>query len=338
MKYAKNIIMILLVTALMSSLLVACSTQSGDQNKVMETSAGNTSQNNTLPSPDHEKDNNKETASTTRSYTDYLGHQVEISPAPQRVIFVGETFGDLLALDVKAVGGGFIKDFVFEDQVKDLELIDFPINLEKTLELNPDLIITGNTDEKEYEQLIKIAPTIMFDTFAPLEDRLTLLGDLLGKQQQAKDWLAQYQAKNDAMWKKLYEDVIEPGETASVFTYYPGDRLFVMARTGLSQVLYGPSGFKPVDMIQEVLDANKGFEQISMEVLSKYAGDRIFILNATAEEAQKSTTELTKSRIWLDLPAVKKGHVYYIDITKASSDATSREWLLEELPRILNKK
>ncbi len=31
---------------------------------------------------------------------------------------------------------------------------------------------------------------------------------------------------------------LEAGETASVFTYYPGERLFVMARTGLSQVLY----------------------------------------------------------------------------------------------------
>ncbi|MGM1046395.1 MAG: ABC transporter substrate-binding protein [Bacillota bacterium] len=332
MKYTKAIYTFLLLATLIGSLLVGCSTSSEEPNNEMPTSAENT-----VPASDQEANNTKEMESSTQKYTDYLGHQVDIPTSPQRVIFAGETFGDLLALDVTAVGGSYIKDHVFEDQVKDTEEIGFPISLEKTLELNPDLIITANTDESEYEQLSKIAPTLMFDTFAPLEDRMTLLGDILGKQQQAKKWLTEYQAKNEAMWKQLQEEVIEPGETASVFTYYPGDRLFVMAGTGLPQFLYDPNGFKPVDMIQDIIDANKGFEHISLELLPKYAGDRIFILNAVGDEAQQSTANLMKSKIWLDLPAVKKGNVYFIDIIKASSDASTREWLLEELPRMLKK-
>ncbi|WP_068618469.1 ABC transporter substrate-binding protein [Paenibacillus tuaregi] len=134
---------------------------------------------------------------------------MEIPVSPQRVIFVGETFGDLLALKVDAVGGGFIKGFIFEEQLKHIEQMTYPINLEKTLELNPDIILTANTDEKEYSQLAKIAPTVTFNTFAPLEERITLLGDLLGRQQQAKDWLAQYKAKNDAMWEQLHKSVLK---------------------------------------------------------------------------------------------------------------------------------
>ncbi|MCE5173295.1 ABC transporter substrate-binding protein [Paenibacillus profundus] len=318
----------------MGTILLACSRDLDEPSNAVGTNDVNTTQNGASTAAGQA---GKETASSTRKFTDYKGHEVEISTSPQRVIFVGETFGDLVALDVNAVGGGFIKDYVFEEQVKNTEDIGFPINLEKALGLNPDLIITGNTDEKEYEQLVKIAPTVMFDTFAPLEERMPLLGDLLGKKQQAENWLTEYHTKAESMWKQLHEEEIEPGETASVFTYYPGDRLFVMARTGLSQVLYDPNGFQPAGMIQDVLDANKGFEQISAELLPEYAGDRIFILNAVDEEAQQSTEELIKSKIWLDLPAVKKGHVYTINIIKASSDASTREWLLEELPRMLKK-
>ena len=38
---------------------------------------------------------------------------------------------------------------------------------------------------------------------------------------------------------------MKEGETASVFTLYPGNRLFIMAGAGLPQFLYEEGGFKP---------------------------------------------------------------------------------------------
>lgn len=163
------------------------------------------------------------------------------------------------------------------------------------------------------------------------------IGDILGKKQEAEAWLAQYQAKEDAMWAQLKASGMKDGETASVFTYYPGDRLFVMATTGLSQVLYGEQGFKPTPAIQKVLDADMGFQEISLEVLREYAGDRIFLLTPVADEAKQSTGNLLKSAVWNSLPAVKNGYVYTQDIMKTSSDATTREWLLGEIPTMLGK-
>jgi iron complex transport system substrate-binding protein len=163
------------------------------------------------------------------------------------------------------------------------------------------------------------------------------LGTILGKTAEAETWLAQYKIKEAAMWTQLKAAELKDGETASVFTYYPGDRLYVMATTGLSQVLYEENGLKPTARIQEVLDANNGFEEISMELLQEYAGDRIFILNPVADEAQVSTEELLKNEIWKNLPAVKKGQVYFQDIEKTSADATTREWLLQEIPNLLSK-
>jgi|GEM_PF-5563463 len=62
-----------------------------------------------------------------------------------------------------------------------------------------------------YEQLSKIAPTIVFDTFAPLEERLPLLGDALGKKPQAEQWLAEYNKQEDQMWKELQAAGLKPG-------------------------------------------------------------------------------------------------------------------------------
>lgn len=280
-----------------------------------------------------------EDVSSTRPFTDYKGHEVNIPVSPKRIIFWGETYSDLLAIDVNVVGAGFswIKGFVFEDKVKNVEDLGLPINLEKVLELNPDIIITGSTDEKEYEQLSKIAPTLMFDTFEQLDKRMLLIGDIVGKKKEAEQWLAQYQEKTDEMWEKLKKAGVQPGETATVLTFYPGDRLFVMARTGLSQVLYQQGGFAPTGKIQELLDENSGFKEISTELLPEYAGERIFILTPVDEEARRSTEDMMKNKLWSNLPAVQKGHVYTIDILKSGSDALTREWLAEQIPNLLTK-
>lgn len=278
-------------------------------------------------------------ASAARAYTDYKGHRIEIPAEPRRVIFAGETTGDLLELDLPLVGifGEELEGRVYREKAEKIEDVGFPINLEKVTSLNPDLIMVANTDEEAYAQLSKIAPTLMFDTFAPLEDRMNELGDIFGIQERTDAWLADYEREAAAMWDKLYATVLKPGETASVFTYYPGDRLFAMARAGLPQLLYGKGGLKPTAPIQEILDANEGFRQISAESIGQFAGDLIFILDPVADEAKKSTDTLLSSPVWKALPAVRNGRVYRLYIQSADSDAATRKWLLQELPRMLGQ-
>ncbi|GAA3399797.1 ABC transporter substrate-binding protein [Paenibacillus hodogayensis] len=283
---------------------------------------------------------NKEAAAPkTRMFEDWKKRQVEIPADPKRIVFSGETYGDLLALGVNAVGTYLqpLKGTILESRVNQVADIGFPINLEKTLELKPDLIIIATSDEKTVDALNKIAPTVTFDTFATIEQRMTTLGQMLGKQQEAAKWLDAYKLKSDAMWKKLRDAGMKQDETASVFTYYPGNKLYVMAGAGLPQFLYQQNGFKPMDKTRELISQNKGFSLISQEVLQEYAGDRIFILTPATEEARKSTDDLMKTRIWNELPAVKNGHVYVIPIERSSSDATTREWMIDELPKLLAK-
>src|SRR4030095_2638998 len=96
-----------------------------------------------------------------------------------------------------------------------------------------------------------------------------------------------HSAKTAEMWKQLHENGIKEGETASVFTMYPGNRLFIMAGTGLPQFLYERGGFKPTPIIQDIINKEQGFVEISAELLPEYAADRIFILNPVDPEAQQ---------------------------------------------------
>lgn len=322
--------MLLAVIVMMGALLLACGNNTDRSDG--QPSANNDKEIAATTSPEPEK-----AEATTRLVTDWSGHEVEVPVNPQRVIYHGEVTGDVLALGVTPVG--VIKNeeggTVFEDKIAASEDVGFPINLEKALSLQPDLIIFSNSDAAQYEQLEKVAPTVTFNSFAPIEERMRTLGDLLGKKDEAEAWLAKHKAEVAAMWASLRESEIKDNETASVFTMYPGNRLFVMAGAGLPQFLYGENGFKPVDKVQELIDQQVGFVEISVEVMNEYAGDRIFVLNPVDPAAKQSTTELTESNSWKSLPAVKNGRVYHFDILKAGSDALSREYMLSELPKAL---
>ncbi|MHA7966273.1 ABC transporter substrate-binding protein [Paenibacillus sp. CAU 1782] len=283
-----------------------------------------------------------EPASTTRSMTDSQGNTAEIPVKAERVVFWGETVGDMLKLGIKPIGTtfSFVDEHIYEDEFKDVVDVGFPISLETLLELQPDLIITASMDANEYEQLSKIAPTLVFDTFAPIKERMLLLGDILGRSSEAEAWLASYDTLTASIKEELKKVGVTGDETISVLTYYPGDRLFAMARAGLSQVLIDDLDLAPTPHIQKMIDEDKGFEELSMEVLPALAGDLIFVLNpvSTMDDAVKSTEAMMKSNIWLNLPAVKAGKVYTLDIRHSSSDASTREWLLQKMPELITNK
>lgn len=336
MKRGRKTVAAIAMAAVMGMMLLGCA--NGNQNagpaeagtdKAAAADAVN-------PNQTESKDQGTEQASP-RTYMDYKGHTIDIPASMDNVIFAGETTGDLIELGIPMVGilGDHLEGRRYEKEASQIENVGFPINLEKVTSLNPDIIIIGSVDEKEYEQLSKIAPTIMFDTFASLDERMKELGIIFNKEKEVEEWLQAYHAKAAEMWEKLYATVLKPGETASVFTYYPGDRLFVMARAGLPQSLYGPGGMKPTAPVQEVLDANEGFRLISAESIGDFAGDRIFILDPVDDEAKRSTEAFLDSAVWKGLPAVKNGHVYRLYIQESDSDAFTRQWLLDKLPEML---
>ncbi|AIQ51003.1 helix-turn-helix domain-containing protein [Paenibacillus sp. FSL R7-0331] len=270
---------------------------------------------------------------------DWTGHTVSIPERPRRIVYHGETIGDLLALGVKPVGGDeeFARNSVYKHRLKRLANVGFPLNPQLTASLHPDLIIIANPDEKVYKRVAGIAPALTFDSFAPLEHRMRTLGSWLGKQREAEAWLAGFAARNAAMWQRLYgSGVLTPGETASALFFDHGNHLFAMGLSGLSSALYAPGGLVPTAEIQAALDAELGFAEVDPQRLPAYAGDRIFMLIPEREDSRAAMEALLQSPAWLSLPAVQQGHAYLLDNSKWNfSDALTRERLLTLLPKVL---
>ncbi|WP_343221927.1 helix-turn-helix domain-containing protein [Paenibacillus tritici] len=269
---------------------------------------------------------------------DWTGHSVDIPERPKRVVYHGETLGDVLALGVKPAGGdeACARGSVYSHRLKHLVNVGFPLDPQLARSIRPDLIILASPDEEVYRGVSGIAPALTFDSFAPLEQRLRILGEWLGKQREAEAWLEAYHVKNAAMWQRLYDGGLQAGETASALFYDHGNRLFAMGMTGLSAALYATGGLQPTAEIKDILDKGLGFREVDPARLHSYAGDRVFMLIPEREDSREAMELLLQSQLWSSLPAVQQGHAYMLDGAKWNSgDALTRERLLTLLPKLL---
>ncbi|GAS82626.1 AraC family transcriptional regulator [Paenibacillus amylolyticus] len=253
---------------------------------------------------------------------DWLGHDVHIPVNPERIMFYGDSAGDLLMLGIQILG----------DQTYDAVA---PVNVEAAVIMKPDLIIFDSNNEQQYEQLSRIAPTLAYNSHAMLDERMRSLGNWFGRQSQAEQWLTSYGERTEQMWAKIHT-AIEAGETASVFTYHRGARLFVMGNIGLAPLLYHPLGFRPVNKVKEALTAGRAYKEISAEAVRQYAGDHVFVMLPEDIVAREATEMLMKSPSWKNLSAVQNGRVYPVEESIWNvGDALTSDRLLTLLPELL---
>lgn len=275
---------------------------------------------------------------TTREYTDFGGRTVTIPTNPQKIVLLGDNPGDLLALGVKPIGNDWLSEpYVYKDELNGIADIGYPHNLEKIVELQPDLILQSgygdDEDAKLYEEMAKIAPTAVFDRSGATFDRLRSIADIVGKTEEAEAWIKSYEAKAAGMWQRLG---LKEGESATVYLSLAGD-FYVMGKFSLTLSLYRPDGFAAPAKVQELIDKNELFAPISAEVLPDYAGDYIFMLSSPGSDDEKKAQELIDSAIWKSLPAVTNGQAYKADISWNASDPITMERFLDELPKLMGR-
>ncbi|GGG59981.1 ABC transporter substrate-binding protein [Paenibacillus radicis (ex Gao et al. 2016)] len=326
MHTVRKIVVTIAATALTAAMLAACGTKA---NGGVNTGSSATIE----PSA-------SQTEAATRSVVDSKGHTVEIPTHPQKVVYTGSDLGDVLALGIKPVGADLeviASQVVFPDLLTGIEDVgEAATNPEKILALEPDLIFmdSGSTlyEPKDYDVLNKIAPTVTYDRLTTFE-RLLAIGDLLGKKQEAEQWINDFKGKAEEVKKQL--DVKE-GETAAVFIRL-GKQFYVMGDSGFANILYDTLGYAPTPKIQkELIDTNERFTDISNEVLPEYSGDYLFILTDDDEAARAASESFTQDKVFKSIEAVANKRVYYIETKWNFDDPVTKDRLLDELPKILN--
>ena len=263
-----------------------------------------------------------ETEAETFTYESEMG-PVDVPTDPQRIIAL--TNGpNVLALDGQIVG---IDEWtnanpLFEDMLTDVEIVTED-NLEKIIELEPDLIIAGS-HMKNLDKLNEIAPTVAF-TWGQLDylDQQVEIGKLLNKEAEATEWVADFQSRAQAAGEEIRETI---GEDATVSVIESGNKEFYVFGDNYArgtEILYQEMDLNMPEKVQE-LALEAGVYTFSQEVLPDFAGD--YVVLSKNPDVDNSFME---TDVWNSIPAVSEGHVIEIN-TKAStySDPITLEHLL----------
>ncbi len=275
-------------------------------------------------------------AGEVKSYTTAAGEQIEIPAKPQRVVYLGATLGDLLAMDIPIAGANLVNaDSQTEGLLESIADVGNPGDPEAIAALEPDLILNGYTNDPDRNRAFaKIAPTVPFDSSRPYQERARELGEIFGKQDEAEGWISAFTAKSNEMWAKL--DVAE-GETATILLQL-GKTLYVMGNRSLGVVLYQEQGFDIPPAVQSnIIDEKLTFIVLPEELLPEYAGDRLFMLTLNSDESKDEVEKRVQTSLWNGLPAVREGKVYTASADWNTDTLLALDQLLNEIPKWMNK-
>jgi iron complex transport system substrate-binding protein len=281
----------------------------------------------------------------TKMYKDALGREVEIPANPQRIVTT-QYLPEMIAIGVKPVGAvshllsGFIS---IKDQIGGIEDIGpaNEMNLEKALELQPDLIIATEWNEAQLEQLSKIAPTVVVkwegnDAFKHFKD----VADVLGKSDKAEQWIKDFNQKAEEARAELAPYVKE-GETFGVVVIggYEKGQLRVYGTGNVGYTLFDTLQFPMTDVVKTEWDKG-GHElgiNLSLEKLNEFASaDRLFVVKFDNDPDFLKKVE--ESSLWSMLPAVKNKKVYTVDNELwFSYDVMSFKAQLDDAVQLLSK-
>jgi iron complex transport system substrate-binding protein len=295
----------------------------------------------------------KQGSSDGKSYTvEHAMGNTEVKGAPKRiVVLTNEGTEALLALGIKPVGA--VKSWAgdpwydhIKDDMGDAQVVgdEGAINIEKIASLKPDLII-GNKmrQEKDYEKLSKIAPTVFSETLrGDWKENFTLYAKAVNKEAKGKEVLQKYDDKVAALKKKLGD---KTNQEVSVVRFMT-DKSRIYFTDSFSGVIFNELGFKRVPAQEKMFKADSKLGNLAIEVgkevIPKMNGDVLFYFTylPTGDDSALATEkEWTNDPLWKNLPVVKAGNAHKVDdsIWNTAGGVIAANIMLDQIDEIFSK-
>ena len=286
--------------------------------------------------------NEDKTTENTVTVTDVRG-EVEIPANPKRIVDLSGNSDILSILGYKVVGTANSDAYDYtkfpsylEETLSGAKILGYSMqdtmDVEAVMNLNPDLIVISTVQEKMYDALSEIAPTVMIQLEAlNWKDDVRALGKVFDKEDVANEWIANYESKAKEAGNKIkakYGD-----DTTYLSFLASGGQFFVFDGAGFGDVLYKDMGLaKPVGMPEQT---DISLPVVTYEGLAAIQADYIFAI-ATEEDL----AQLKANSIWNNLPAVKNGNVVILESSPYFNQGYSpigREKLVDEIGDMLNE-
>ena len=241
---------------------------------------------------------------TTITYESETG-PVEVPADPKRVVVLATYSGNVAALNVNLVGvDSWSKSNPrYGTYLADVEEVSEE-NLEKIIELDPDLII-GSSTTQNLDKIKEIAPTVTF-TYGKV-DYLTQhleIGKLLNKEKEAQAWIDDFKERSALAGEEI-KAVIGEDATVSVIENFDKQLYVFGDNWGRgTEVIYQAMGLNMPEKVKEMaLEA--GYYALSLEVLPEYAGDYV-IFSKTADQ----DNSFQETDVFKNIPAVQNGQLF----------------------------
>ena len=269
--------------------------------------------------------------------------EVEIPAEPKRIVDLSGN-SDILSLLGYSVAGTANSDAYdytqlptyLQEPLQGAKILGYSMqdtmDIEGILELHPDLIIISGVQEKMYEQLKKIAPTLMVE-LAQTDWRqdVNTFARMMQQEDRAASWLKSYDEKA----KKAVAAVRKANgdDTTYLALLASGGQLFVFDAAGIGSVLYEDMGLKkPANMPRQ---DSISLPVISYEGLADLDADHLIVVGTDAD-----MKALKKNSIYKSMQAVKNNRVLelpsspYFNIGYSS---IGRDVFLDEVQSLLVK-
>lgn len=257
---------------------------------------------------------NNEVSSDTITVTHRAG-ETKVKKNPEKVVVLDFGVLDILNefdVEVAAVPKKGLPSYLKEyndDKYVDLgSLKEF--SMETINEVKPDLIIIEGRQEEYYEELSKIAPTILLGTdgtkyFESVKSNVTTVGEIFDKETLAEESIKDIEDRLKAIKEK------NENSSALLLMVSEGS-MSVFGDGSRFSSIYNEFGFNSADSDIEV--SNHG-QDISYEYLLSKNPDYLFVIDRGAVTGSDSASakEVVENDVVKTTDVYKKGNIIYLD-------------------------
>ncbi|MGL6231089.1 ABC transporter substrate-binding protein [Aeromonas rivipollensis] len=246
----------------------------------------------------------------TRQVLDANGQSHTVPDDPQRVVVLSELDLDsALTLGVQPVGTvngrgqGTLPRYLLDKAGKAIQVVgdlDNP-NLEKLIDLEPDLILTGQTKPELLALLQEIAPTVVTGNWGePWKTVFNRSANVMNKEAEAKAFLTRYDARLAEARSKLAK---HQGEQVSIVRWNPKGPSYMHGGTFASSVVTEMGLARPAHQIG---DKSPHSPALSLESLNLLDGDWLVVGTLSASgDAVDAMKQAEQTPAFQQLGAIK---------------------------------
>ncbi|MFD4182334.1 ABC transporter substrate-binding protein [Rhodococcus sp. NPDC058514] len=269
-------------------------------------------------------------ATTSGAFPRTIEHALgstEIPAAPKRVVALDTSYSDaVLLLETDLVGyvtyrTATLPDYLGDSRTefaKDAVAVG-PLaepSLEKIAELQPDLIVSAKVRHGEiYDQLSKIAPTVMSETTGPTwKDNIRLLGRSLGKEDLAEQKIGAYEDRAAAVGDEINAKADNPTISVVRFAGEPTARIY--RSTSFSGIVLADAGLgRPASASPDPAKPSSIANDISPELITEAEADLILVSTYHSPDGGTASTDAAQPFLTNPLWAGLHGRKIDVDDT-----------------------